>query len=1256
MRISHKYKFVFLSKWKCASESIRDALGPFSDIDSSQRYPYYHHTNAKALQGHFEIKGWDWDSYYSFITVRNPWNMLASLYFYGLPDSSGKYYWNRNWDAILNDYYLPEQRVSTADVIPFTEWIKTYDLRMFTLDFFIKNDYGKTLVDDVFLVEKLESSFASVAKKLKLPASLNLPKRNSVKHPTAGEVFTEETVDIVADIFASDVEAGAYSPPKLRNSSSQFYFRNIDRYELERLNLTERGYLFQAYSDLERSVQTQEREFSQRLNAVYDANFKAQEMANSRREELDAVKLKLKQAEEEIISVEDKLRRADSARQEMAVTLKESEQALEAERIAKAQTTQDLEAERAAHAQTTQALEAARVVHAQTTQALEAERVAKAQTTQDLEAERAKLQGRLVSEVNLKGQIYEEREARKSLAIAVHAYDALQRSRFWTRWLGPKIALPSIPPSYPFEETLASENVVSDLMISVITPSYNSGDCIEKAIKSVMSQKGLNWEHIVVDGGSTDGTLEILKRYEHIRWISEPDRGQVDAMNKGFAMSKGDIIVYLNADDYFLEGAFSAVVSLFERDTMIVYGNVDVYDEQADHWWTNKPRFDFHSILKHWELDAFCVNPVGYFYRREVQEAVPFKEENGAKMDLAFLMEAAYYFEKQTKKTEATLGVFMNTSDTQTVREQTKVGYWTPENFSFIDSLIKGLPEEFKSQYRAQQKEGYKLREQYTASSLGKEVIYLPSTEHDMLRSDNPREVDVSKYPLREGDTVVVVLTYGKVGSISVSRSLYGLVNDSGAPVPVYHLHSFFEELPQKDLEPYDISGHALRQVFEKYRDKLNWKFIFGVREFVSLHLSAYFQNEFLNQGPPTIEELHSLALTRDEWVKSMPRRFYQEALGIDLFAHHFDKEKGYSIINEGTVSILVYRFDKLNSIFTDSMKAFMGIDGISLPHLNTTKEKDVVVDGESMAECYARMKKEFRLPRKDLEEIYSDSLAVHYFSECEINELIEKWSDEGRGDKSSVSSSGQWEGVIYDVGLHAGEDTEFYLKKGFQVVAVDANPAVIESAHKRFGKEVQSGQLVLLNVGIVEQETGEKLTFYVNENRSEWSSFVKKIALRDGAPHHTVEVDCRSLASITNSYGFPYYVKIDIEGHDHLALKSLMHSGIHPKYLSVENGNAGMLKYLHESGYTEFKYIQQRTIPRTKLTQPALEGVFVDFEFPQGSSGPFGEETPGQWLNYDEARNAVAKVWDPDGYEKNPNHLDSVDGWFDLHAKYSAE
>lgn len=99
--------------------------------------------------------------------------------------------------------------------------------------------------------------------------------------------------------------------------------------------------------------------------------------------------------------------------------------------------------------------------------------------------------------------------------------------------------------------------------ISIVTPSFNQGKFIETTIKSVLNQNYNNFEYIIVDGGSTDNTLEILKRYNkqiHF-WISEPDNGQSDAINKGFAKATGDIFYWINSDDYLLPEALNTIAN-----------------------------------------------------------------------------------------------------------------------------------------------------------------------------------------------------------------------------------------------------------------------------------------------------------------------------------------------------------------------------------------------------------------------------------------------------------------------------------------------------------------------------------------------------------------------------------------------------------------------------------------------------------------------------------------------------------------------
>lgn len=122
--------------------------------------------------------------------------------------------------------------------------------------------------------------------------------------------------------------------------------------------------------------------------------------------------------------------------------------------------------------------------------------------------------------------------------------------------------------------------------ISIITPSYNQVEYLQRTLESVKTQSYDAVEHIVVDGGSTDGTVDLLESYEsryNLTWISEPDRGQSHAVNKGLKMATGDWVGWQNSDDFYLPEAFQAVVDAIETnpDAIAVYGDLLIVNEEG---------------------------------------------------------------------------------------------------------------------------------------------------------------------------------------------------------------------------------------------------------------------------------------------------------------------------------------------------------------------------------------------------------------------------------------------------------------------------------------------------------------------------------------------------------------------------------------------------------------------------------------------------------------------------------------------------
>ena len=184
--------------------------------------------------------------------------------------------------------------------------------------------------------------------------------------------------------------------------------------------------------------------------------------------------------------------------------------------------------------------------------------------------------------------------------------------------------------------------------ITIVTPSYNQGKYLERTILSVLSQDYPNLEYIVIDGASTDNSVDIIKKYNGKidYWVSEPDKGQSDAINKGFERSSGDILGWLNSDDYLLENVLDKIANFkWTNEIGAVVGIGHKVDSNDKIIYTpNVPELTFEALLD-WVHYSHFMQPACFFSRKAWESVGPLNIDLEYSMDIDLWLKIAKQFE-----------------------------------------------------------------------------------------------------------------------------------------------------------------------------------------------------------------------------------------------------------------------------------------------------------------------------------------------------------------------------------------------------------------------------------------------------------------------------------------------------------------------------------------------------------------------------------------------------------------------------------
>ena len=539
-------------------------------------------------------------------------------------------------------------------------------------------------------------------------------------------------------------------------------------------------------------------------------------------------------------------------------------------------------------------------------------------------------------------------------------------------------------------------------LITIITVVLNNPAGLKKTVESVLSQTYKNIECIIIDRGSAKSTLDVIKEYEsriHYQ-LSKPYKGVYDAMNKGIEFATGDYINFMNADNWFCsKNTIQNIFSQQHGGADFIYGDtICRYDRDVVKYCNALTVDDLWKYMIFFHQSSFIKKTI--FERQKFDlkykicsdyELIYDAFNNGARFFKTALPVSVYYKNVVSKQ--------------KIIRQYVenwlisgRFNNYQGFNRSHLSLIPKLIYKKICAQIKRQTTWNMQMLGQRTvqdAIDRGFFTQYFKKRQFVAMPLSEIGHKCVVKHGLiTDEHTGVVIYQHGKVGSTSILYSL-----KKSLSCPVYRIHSLagtrnaekwhknnnFARLPAHLL-----ISKALRNIYEKYSSVLKWKIITLARDPVAQNLSAIFQNlrekhsELIIPGTQKIDmeratrKISNMFRNMDKNKRGVLDYFdreFKDFLGIDIYAYPFNDQKGYSVIKDGNIEILIMKFERLSEIFSRAIEDFLGIKKVKLPKKNVTKEK-------SFGPEHAALKKRLKLPKEVLQSIYTSQYVRHFYPE----------------------------------------------------------------------------------------------------------------------------------------------------------------------------------------------------------------------------------------------------------------------------------